>query len=810
MQLAVYGTAVASPAGPVVSIAGGSAVTEGGSASFTVTATPAPASSITVNLTIGQTGSFVAAGDLGSKTVTVGTSGSATYSVPTADDSNEETSGSVTATVVTGTGYRVHATDDEASVTVNDNDGAPSFSSAAVNGTALTVTFDESLDTSSLPAGSAFTVSGGRTGTGTVSVSGAVASVTLDRAVTAGETVTVSYTTPTANPLQDAAGNDVADFSGKAVTNNSPDLTLVANTGQSQDTFGAFQTTQDMAQKFTTGGKPGGYKLARVDLRLQNGGAGQPDYAVTVRTDSSDAPNATALGTLTTTATWPDSYGLVSFSASGDGISLAANTDYWLVIDVSNGRNSRARMTRSSSEDSGAAAGWSIGNATRRVSDAGTWIHFNRPMQIALYGTGAATGPPAFSSAAVNGTALTVTFDENLDTSSLPAGSAFTVSGGRTGTGTVSVSGAVASVTLDRAVTAGETVTVSYTTPTANPLQDAAGNDVADFSGKDVTNNTPVPKLVANTGQSQDNLINLATSRDVAQKFTTGGNSGGYKLTRVEVRLQNGGAGQPDYAVEVRTDSSGTPNAATEGKLGTLANADWPDAFGLVTFSAGDDGISLAANTDYWLVIDATNGRSGQVRRTDSTSEDTGAATGWSIDNNFLRRADDDSSWTSSTKPIQLAVYGSVGGGVATPVVSIAGGSAVTEGGSATFTVTASPAPASSITVDLTIGQTGSFAAAGDLGPKTVTVGTSGSATYTVATVDDPYDEASGSVTATVGMGMSYLVHATDDEASVIVNDNDDPPPPVVSVVSGSSLAEAEGVVATFVVTSSPPPRWRT
>ncbi len=540
----------------------------------------------------------------------------------------------------------------------------PEFSSAAVNGTALTVTFDENLDTSSLPAGSAFTVSGGRTGTGTVSVSGGIASVTLDTAVAAGETVTVSYAAPGTNPLQDAAGNDVDDFSGEAVTNNTPAPKLVANTGQSQDTYGVFKTTQDMAQKFTTGGKPGGYKLARVDLRLQNGGSGQPDYAVTVRTDSSDAPNAAALGTLTTTDTWPNSYGLVSFNASGDGISLDANTDYWLVIDVSNGRESRARMTRSSSEDSGAAAGWSIGNATRRVSDTGTWTHFNRPMQLALYGTGAATGPPAFSSAAVNGTALTVTFDENLDTSSLPAGSAFTVSGGRTGTGTVSVSGGIASVTLDTAVAAGETVTVSYAAPGTNPLQDAAGNDVADFSGEAVTNNTPVPKLVANTGQSQDNLMNFATSRDAAQKFTTGSNSGGYKLTRVDVRLQNGGAGQPDYTVTVRTDSSGTPSATA---LGTLTNATWPDSYGLVTFNAAGDGISLAGSTDYWLVIDATNGRNGLVRRTDSTSEDTGAATGWSIDDNFLRRDNDSSAWRSITRPMQLAVYGTVGGGLSGP-----------------------------------------------------------------------------------------------------------------------------------------------
>ena len=85
-------------------------VTEGGSAAFTVSASPAPASSLTVGLTISQTGSFVVAGGTGSKTVTVPTSGSATYSVATVDDSTDEANGSVRATLVAGSGYTLHTT----------------------------------------------------------------------------------------------------------------------------------------------------------------------------------------------------------------------------------------------------------------------------------------------------------------------------------------------------------------------------------------------------------------------------------------------------------------------------------------------------------------------------------------------------------------------------------------------------------------------------------------------------------------------------------------------------------------------------
>ena len=112
---------------PEISIAPGtSPVTEGTAASFTVTATPAPRSQ-SVNLTVTQSGSFVASGDLGSsKTVTIGTSGEATYTVPTQDDSTDEPNGSVTVTVNSGTGYTVaSAPNNAATVVVEDDDTAP-------------------------------------------------------------------------------------------------------------------------------------------------------------------------------------------------------------------------------------------------------------------------------------------------------------------------------------------------------------------------------------------------------------------------------------------------------------------------------------------------------------------------------------------------------------------------------------------------------------------------------------------------------------------------------------------------------------
>ena len=102
----------------------------------------------------------------------------------------------------------------------------------------------------------------------------------------------------------------------------------------------------------------------------------------------------------------------------------------------------------------------------------------------------------------------------------------------------------------------------------------------------------------------------------------------------------------------------------------------------------------------------------------------------------------------------------------ATPEVSVSAGPGVTEGGSATFTLTASPAPAAALPVDVTVTESGGYATAGT---RQVTVPTGGTATFTVATVDDGADEPDGSVTATLAAGTGYTVSSSRGAATVAV-----------------------------------------
>ena len=143
---------------------------------------------------------------------------------------------------------------------------------------------------------------------------------------------------------------------------------------------------------------------------------------------------------------------------------------------------------------------------------------------------------PAFVSAAVDGSSLTLSYGEALDGGSRPASGDFTVEvagSGRSVSG-VSISGSVVTLTLNPAVEHGDTgVRVSYTVPTgagANPIQDEVGNDARGLSNRSVTNTTGAPNTAPQiTGPSSfDVPENQAVARRLAaQGHRRGGRGDG-------------------------------------------------------------------------------------------------------------------------------------------------------------------------------------------------------------------------------------------------------------------------------------------
>ncbi|MXX81781.1 MAG: hypothetical protein F4Y69_12250 [Chloroflexi bacterium] len=107
-----------------------------------------------------------------------------------------------------------------------------------------------------------------------------------------------------------------------------------------------------------------------------------------------------------------------------------------------------------------------------------------------------------------------------------------------------------------------------------------------------------------------------------------------------------------------------------------------------------------------------------------------------------------------------------------TPVINISGSAGGSEGVSVTFTVPATPAPRTDLTVSVTVAVSGDFGVSA--GDRTLTIPTGGSATLSLTTADDSADESDGSVTLTLNAGDGHSIGALASE-TVAVLDNDEP-----------------------------------
>lgn len=109
----------------------------------------------------------------------------------------------------------------------NDNGAqqGPILSNATVNGAALTLTYNESLNPSSVPAYGDFTVKVNgvvQAAPSSIAVSGSTVIITLSQTIPTGSTVTISYT-PGANPIRNLAGYNTSALVNYQVSNLNTD-----------------------------------------------------------------------------------------------------------------------------------------------------------------------------------------------------------------------------------------------------------------------------------------------------------------------------------------------------------------------------------------------------------------------------------------------------------------------------------------------------------------------------------------------------------------------------------------------------------
>ena len=322
---------------------------------------------------------------------------------------------------------------------------------AVANGTTLTLAYGEPLDSSSEPSSDDFTVTGGsetRTVSG-VRVSGSAVFLTLSSAVTDGESgLRVGYELGS-NPIQDTAGNDADRLSNKSVTNKTGDTTgptvstvRITSSAGSDRTYGVDDTievTVTFDETVVITGTP--------ELTLNVGGRNR---TAEYRSVSNRAVKFT--------------YRVVSDDGDEDGVSIEANRLSRAGGTIRDGAGNNATLDHTA-----------VAASSSHKVDAVAPI-------LAL------TDP-----AVVNGTTLTLTYNEPLNTSSRPATSDFTLAGGNeTRTVTrVQVTGSEVRLTVSPAAEYGETgIRVSYESR-SNPIQDRIGNDAEAFRDEFVDNQTP-------------------------------------------------------------------------------------------------------------------------------------------------------------------------------------------------------------------------------------------------------------------------------------------------------------------------------
>ena len=419
-------------------------------------------------------------------------------------------------------------------------------------------------------------------------------------AISPGQTVVVSYTDPTTGndtvALQDVAGNDVASFS---VTANTPATGAPTITG-----------------------------TAQVDQTLTAVTTGIMD------TDGLTSPTYT--------------YQWIRGNGTEADISGAMSSTYTLVA-ADEGKTIKVRVTFDDD----------YGTTETRTSAATAVV------------AEAADTPPEVVSVMVNpqGQLLTIIFDKALDEDAaraVPVSAYAVTADGQDVTilaTSVFFGNTVVLSVPGAAIRQGQTVIVSYTDPTAGndtvALQDLVGNDVASFttgmSGVPaVTNGSTVPStdttpvfsqanaLVSNVnvvGKFRQNLAQVG-ALEVAQGFRTGDNTGGYTLESIEIdfaRVWPSRSDASNLRVTLWSATSGQRPAAVLATLTNPSDLSVNSGANVKRFTAPPF-TNLNANTMYFVRLSFSGSSRLILDVLDSTGEDAGRASGWSINNFVLQK----------------------------------------------------------------------------------------------------------------------------------------------------------------------------
>lgn len=352
-----------------------------------------------------------------------------------------------------------------ASVT-NNADGKPRPRTATINGSQVTIRFDRSLDTASIPAAAAFTLSGVSATVSTVAISGSALTLTLSSAVTHEHTISISYTAPAESPLKrDGQGILVDSFTALDVANETPDPTPMFQSAEVTETGRKLTITMSSDLLASASGVP-----------------------------ATDAFSVTGSGTAAVSA--------VAVVGSTATLALSPAADVGETVALSYVPPTGATDPALTSAD-------------------GVW---RAPSWKAQPVTNRSDGVPRPLTAMVDGGTMTIAFDRALSQSHIPAAADFTVSPSTTSVGAVAISAETLTLTISPAVTHDDAVTLSYSpTGTAKLMRAGLMIAVPAFSDLEVVNRTPEP-LIRSVIGDQDAIV-IAFSQELDGTTAPSGSS---------------------------------------------------------------------------------------------------------------------------------------------------------------------------------------------------------------------------------------------------------------------------------------------
>ena len=816
-------------------------VTEGTDATFTITANPRPATALTVNVSVTQTGQVIS-GTLPSTVTFNANQTTATLRVATDDDDVRESAGTVTAQITTGVGYTV-GTPSSVSVTVNDNDtppnspatGAPIIIGKPELGETLTTDVSNIRDANGLTKvsynyqwirviGSMETEIPGATGstykvviadsgyrlkvrvnftddvgypeelesalTAMMVIPGVTPVITITAdppSITEGTDATFTITatpaptiTLTVNVNVTETANTLSGTPPSTVTISAGQATLtVATDDDKTDEHASVVIAQVQAGAGYTVGAPSSARVLVLDDDLPpaidatlssltiNPGVLTPTFAPETLDYTALVPNATSTATVTATPKNPDA--TVSINGrnttsldmpfTGDTMDITVTvtavdniTQLTYTITVNRALSGLPQVTITANPKTvteGTNATFTVTANQPAITDLTVKVNVTETAKM-LSGT-----PPSTVTISAGQTTATLTVatqDDDIDEHA----SVLTAQV-RTGTGYTIGDPSLASVlVLDDEVTISTDATLGSLTINPGVLTPTFDPETLDYTAS-VTNADSTITVTA-TGNNASATVSIngqnTTSLDVS--LVEGTNT----ITIVVTAEDN--TTQVTYTITVNREAPSTDATLSSLTInpGVLTPAFDPETL---------DYTASVANEDSTITVTAIANNPGatvSINGQNTTSLDVSLVEGTNIITVVVTAED---NTTQVTYTITITREAPV------PQVTISAGTTpITEGTAATFTITATPAPTTELTVNVSVTQTGSVLSGTP--PSTITISANGSTTtLTVATDDDNVDEEAGVITAALQAGTGYTV-GTPSSASVTVNDNDAAP----------------------------------